>query len=122
MDLAKFTLLEKSILDWISEKYPDPALRSQINKAIVTKREYTGVGWFVDLEIPEPRMLLDSKLISPINGPYIRSPQIEHDGGSILFHENGIIKLLELYANGDRFDKELSQYELFGDEDSPHFA
>ena len=110
---SEFTALERSVLNWILERNPYPALVSQISKAAVTRREHTGVGWFVDLDIPEPRMLLSPEIKSPINGPFIRSPQIEHDGGTILFHKNGVISLLEMYANGGRFDKDLSQYELY---------
>lgn len=113
MDGNRFTALEKSILDWIARTSSDPALKSQINKAIPTNREYTGVGWFVDLEVPQPSTPLDATFKGPINGPMVQSPQIEHSAGSILFHENGFITLLEMYALGDRFEKELSQYELY---------
>ena len=122
MDENRFTVLEKSIFQWIADRYSDSALRSQIEKAVVLKREYTGTGWFVDLEVPEPRTLLDSKLGSPIDGPNIRSPQIEGDGRAMLFHENGVIKLLEIYGNGSHFERDVSQYKLYADEDWSHLA
>ncbi len=115
---GEFTVLEKSILDWIIARNSDPALASQIKSARVAKREYTGAGWFIDLEVPEPRASLKPETTRPIDGPYIRSPQIDHGGGSILFHQNGVITTLEMYANGGRFDKELRHYELHGPEDA----
>ncbi|HTK83282.1 MAG TPA: hypothetical protein VL633_13430 [Bacteroidota bacterium] len=113
MDEKGFTLLEQSILDWIARKTSDSALRSQIENAVPIHREYTGVGWLVDIEVPEPRTRLEANVKNPIDGPCIRSPQIEHRGGSIVFHEHGVITLLELYSYGDRFEKELIRYELY---------
>lgn len=117
MNESKCNDLEISILQWIADRTADPALRSQINTVIVIKREYTGTGWFIDLTVPDPVTPIDPTLNSPILGPCIRSPQIEADGESLLFHENGIIKQLEMYSRGGHFGEKLSEYKLYGYED-----
>lgn len=112
MSELQFSTLEIEILNWIKSKYQNPILTEQINNVAILKREYTGVGWFIDLQVSDSIKPFPTTFSNPIDGPFIRSLHIEYDGGSILFHDNGYITLLELYSNGGKFEKELSDYKL----------
>lgn len=104
--------LEKAILEWIARH--QPSLAHRLATADVVKREHTGAGRYVDLstdactEWDRP----------PVDGPHIVSPQLESDGGSLLWLSGGKPHCLEIYAFGDHFPEDLVQFELF-DSDGP---
>ena len=105
-----FTALEQDVLNWIAKHSTNPAVARQVATARPVAREYTGVGFFVDLEVDAdlPRVSFG---VSPLD-PAIISPQLDCDGGSVLFFEGGLASMLELYANGDTFPEEVESWEL----------
>ena len=50
--------LERAILDWIKQAYEDDALSAQIDAASLTKREWTGAGFYWISTYPTPRRRL----------------------------------------------------------------
>ena len=86
------------------------------------KRDYTGAGFFVDFNIPktlpkiEPNELGDEKVI---HGPFIKSKGVEIGGGCLIFLQYGYIDCLEMYAYGDRFNEQISEFELSGSHKLP---
>ncbi|MEI6222971.1 MAG: hypothetical protein WCP97_09500 [bacterium] len=106
------TQLEKAIRAWFVEN--KPFLNEQFHAATVVKREYSGVGFFFHITVPKtidqiPRSLY---ITSPIDGPMIESKELEYGGQAILFLENGYISMLEIYAFGNSFPKNLQQFQL----------
>ena len=110
----EFNNLEKAILKWTVDKYDDQTLTQQISQLQPVMREYTGCGFFIELTIEGAVTDLNKGKFKGhhINGPAIRSPGIEYDGGSIFFHENGKLTLLEISANGRSFKEAITEFEL----------
>jgi hypothetical protein len=112
-----FTELETAVLEWMATHLAVPHLSEQIHAASVTARDYTKVGFFTSLSVSHDLPAIEAK--SPINGPVIESPGIEHDGGAIVFLDNnGHIQTLEMYANGNRFDETITEFRLKSWEES----
>jgi hypothetical protein len=109
--------LENAIFDWVKSKFQEPTLSKQIESLELLKREYTGCGFYLTLKVNQSAPVLNEDFFKErvIDGPYIQSSGIEDGGGSLLFIENGFISTLELYANGQRFDKDIHEFLLFTD-------
>lgn len=117
--MRELTQLEKDILELLL-KGDDPTLellRRQCKNAIIIKRENTGVGFFIDFEIPKdiPRT---KKNVFEIGDLIADIPGIENEAGFILFIKDGQIKLLEGYTYGEKWPEKIQNYNLkyFGGE------
>ena len=109
--MKEYTQLERAVLDWMADRLAICNLKQQVAAAVVTDREYTGVGSFTILSVSPDLPALQCP--SPISGPVIEAEGIEHGGGAILFHdETGHITELEMYANGDRFAESITTFTL----------
>ena len=119
---ASFNELERAILEHIAKDYSIDSLTRQIQLTTLKKRDYTGVGFFVDFNIPktlpkiEPNELGDEKVI---HGPFINSKGVDIGGGCLIFLQDGYIDCLEMYAYGDRFNEHISEFELSGSHKRP---
>ena len=108
-----YTNFERDLIEWIIEQLSEPTLATQLRAATVTSREYTGAGLFLRLDVPgSARQPLPPGLRSPISGPQIAASSIPNGAGTLLFHEDGIISLLEVYTYTDSLTAELSDYRL----------
>ena len=107
--------LEAAVLNWIRNKYNDSTLSCQIEALVPSSHEYTVVGSYTHFTFPPSIAKLNTTFFPKrvIDGPYIKSPGIEYDGGSVLFTEDGYITCLEIYANGNKFDENTEEFELF---------
>ena len=101
--MKQFSKLERSVLEWMADRLPIPNLKEQIAAAVVTDREYTGVGSFTFLSVPSGLPAVQCP--SPISGPVIEAQGIEHGGAAIIF-------LDDMYANGDHFAESITSFEL----------
>ncbi|MFT3890151.1 MAG: hypothetical protein QM730_00820 [Anaerolineales bacterium] len=113
--MDEFNELEIAIFKWFQENYANHQLSTQLQAAKLKHREWTGVGFFIDLDIPkdlQPINIGDFKKHWPIHGPTLRSADIEYDGGSILWGEAGYIISLEMYAFGDFFKEHVREFSL----------
>ena len=100
--------LESAILAWISSR--KPSLFSRLATAEITRRDYTGVGFYVYLT-PDTGQEWDRP---PVEGPVIASRQLNEGGGSILWLSRGEPCCVEIYAFGDVFPEYLEDFELSG--------
>ena len=83
-----FSELELAILEWLKRTYANDQLTAQIESARFLKRDWTGKGFYVHLEVArelEPIKLDDFKGNWPINGPDLASDDIQHGGGAIVW-------------------------------------
>ena len=106
-----FNQLEQDILRWIKEHDPANGLAAQIDKAVFRSREHTGVGFYVEFDVPEdaPRL---APVADPHSGPEIISRELEFGAGTLLWQKDGRVSCLEIYAYGDRFPETLGEYQL----------
>ncbi len=82
-----------------------------MDKAAFRSREYTGVGFYVNFDVPEdaPRL---APFADPHSGPEITSRELEFGAGTLLWQEDGRASCLEIYAYGDGFPEALGEYKL----------
>ena len=105
------TKLEKEILEWLINKAPE--LGEQIKQCTVSERRYSGAGFFFDLSVPKNIKPLEIK--GTIQGPEIKSKELSHGAGSILFLKDGYIDMLEVFTYADSFPEKLENFELKSD-------
>ncbi len=109
----QFNILEKAILNWITENSKDPSIVAQTKAAQFVERKRTNVGFYVKLAVPEGLGIIGSigkKTV--VNGPGIESEDIEFNGGSLIFCEKGYLDTLEIYANGSFFKENVTNFKL----------
>lgn len=103
--------LEESIVNWYKTKFPE--LRQQFESSKVKKREYSGAGFFIYyLSKSDNKPVVFNLSSKSLNGPNIESSDLEYGGGSLLFFEDGIVKMIELFSYGDIFPQKLTNYTL----------
>jgi len=103
MSENEFTELEMSVLDMILSKNDEvsKSLKNQLLNSKVGKREYTGVGFFTDIEVKKGISPLKGKLNLYLGKVHAEIPGIAHGAGFILFVKNGFLSMLEGYTYGE---------------------
>ena len=104
--------LERDILNWIAARCGDQSLAEQCRQATAPFREYTGVGVFVTLEVPESVEVCGLARAPEVPYPYVNSPDLEYGAGCVLFLEDGRLDTLEIFAYGDSFPEDIDDYVL----------
>lgn len=102
--------LEKDVLDWISVNNACQALRSQLARVTVKKRDYMRTGFFIYFEVPDDAARVDTGFRARC--PDIQAPDLIQGAGSSLLMRDGRVHYLELYAKGGFFPRELASYSL----------
>jgi hypothetical protein len=92
-----FTSFERAIIDWFINHSTHPAVANQLRSASLASREYTGAGLYLNITVAAQDRIPPS-VASPINGPEIRSIEIENGAGSLLFHNDGTIEFVEVFT------------------------
>jgi len=94
------------------------ALRQQLIAASVSRRQFTGVGFFVDFAVPESVSRLDTLLGTEPDfelgdvGVIFEDPNVEV--GLVLFVRGGRINMFEGYTYGDEtWPEPQGRYRLF---------
>ena len=108
--------LEQAILDWIAGR--QLSLAGRISAGEVKRRVHTGAGFYVYL-VGEVEAGWDRP---PVDGPVIRSPQLDAGGGSTLWLSRGSPSCLEIYSFGNHFPEHLDEFELSSSDGSAQFA
>jgi len=80
-----------------------PQIRSVIDARPISSRILSKIKSFVKPEI---------KKNFALDGPFIKSEDIELNGGSVLFCKDGYINYLEMYAFGHLFKEHVGNFEL----------
>ena len=100
--MIKFEKIIEQIMDVILKGETESLniLRKQYEKCSISKIEKSSVGCYVEFKIKGDVIPL-SKKDAYIEDVYLTCNNTEIEVGSILFIENGVISLLELYTYGD---------------------
>ena len=109
------TSLEKAVLDLLLEKQGEPfdTIRQQLVHATVTKREFTGVGFFTDFALPENaavRRDLPDATIGDIGAEF---PGLQHGAGFLLFIRGGTVSMLEGYTYDESWPTSSDEFRVY---------
>lgn len=107
--MTELTGLENAVLEALltGEDEELAVLRKQANKAKVSSREMTGVGFFTQFFLPpDVERLANSSTfkLGDVNGI---AENVRHGLGFVLYIENGIISALEGYTYDEPWPKEV---------------
>lgn len=101
-DMPSFpTEFELRVLHTLVRGDPEERLLSdQIASATVTSRDYSGVGLFVNFEIPAaiPRLKTSNRYIEETPKVHLHHPALSSGAGALLWLKDGLISTLECYA------------------------
>jgi hypothetical protein len=92
--------MEAALLQGIAAFYPDDALAGQISQCRVTRREYSGCGFFTTLVVPSDSPCIVTKE-RYLNGGDVEAAGLSDGAGSILFIKDGLLDFLEVFAYAD---------------------
>ena len=89
----------------------DRDLVAQLQGITATKREPTGVGLYVHLEvrIDAPRSVLGKAPVGNVSG---KCPELADGFGAVAFVENGVLSLLEFFTFDEPWPDHITSYEL----------
>lgn len=114
----QFNDLEKSVILWFESNYGDTNLIAQLEAARLKKREWTRVGFYVELEIPKNIAPVSFPIFGqenfPLKGPNIKSDDIEFGATTLLWGKNGYIGFIEMAAFGSFFKEHIGCFKLEG--------
>lgn len=100
MQVSSLNGFEKAALDFLTRGEDErlQVLRKQLGKLQVKERDFTGVGFFSELEVAEPSPSLAIKKNLVIGDVYAEIEEMEHGVGFLLFVEDGRMKTLECFS------------------------
>ncbi|MFN6433012.1 hypothetical protein ACK3HN_17535 [Eubacterium callanderi] len=98
--------MEKEVVTLIFRDYPD--LRDQINKARITNRIFTGVGFFTKYD-KKDILCEEEMIISDVGAILNNSIEV----GFVFFIRKEGNPSLECYTYGDPFPDQIESYEAF---------
>ena len=116
-----FNALELAVLDWYRTHYNNDRLTAQINSARLVERDWTKHGFYITFEIDKQLLALILNDFSGLNhhgarwpliGPFIISPDIDIEAGSMLWGKDGYINCIEMFTFGDFFNEKISEFIL----------
>lgn len=89
----------------------DRALIDQLEGITATKRERTGVGLYVNLEVraDAPRSALGKAAVGNVSG---KCPELADGFGAVAFVENGALSLLEFFTFDEPWPDRMLSFEL----------
>lgn len=118
MNENTLTSLERESLELFlsPENCPDEKLRRQLDAISVRSREETGVGMFVEFEVPS-EVASDNRTRQVFSNLSGEMPELKHGFGGVLYVENGLLSALEFFTYDESWPKQPKQYQLSLDED-----
>ena len=109
------TPLEKSVLDKLLDKPGETfdTLRRQVSLAKVSKRQFSGVGFFTEFALPGEAQVsrnVDDMTLGDVGAEV---PGLEHGAGFVLFIRKGTISMLEGYTYDEKWPERTDGFRLF---------
>jgi hypothetical protein len=111
-----FNEFETAIFAWFKQNYPKANLGPKLDSAKLTERQWTKVGFFVYFEVDRslPWINLEKREgVFLLDGPYIKSDDVDLGGSSILWGRDGYLNCLEIYAFGEYCYEEIKSFEFY---------
>ena len=106
---------EKAVLDALLEKRHEPfaTIRQQLAHVTVTKREFTGVGFFTEFALPVDapvRRDLPDDTIGDVGAEFLG---LQHGAGFLLFIRGGRVSMLEGYTYGEAWPSNTNEFRVY---------
>ena len=97
------TPLERAVVHTMLDKQGEPfdTIRQQLAHASVTKREFTGVGFFTEFALPADVSVSRDLPDETIGGVGASFPSVQHGAGFLLFIRSGVVTMLEGFTYAD---------------------
>lgn len=117
-----FTSLESQVLEWLlSGEAPVLALlRDQLATSRVQSRDFTGVGFYLNIELPTTNKRIHEVLEVKQDfcfgdvGAYLEADDRIQEVGFLLWIKNGYLDSLEAYTYGlEKWPEEVNSFRLF---------
>ena len=102
-----FKNMENEVLLLILREYP--VLLNKLKQSHITKREFTGVGFYSNFESKDDIIYGDDMQISDVGGRINNSLHV----GFLLFVKKGKLDFLECFTYGDPWPENIESYEIF---------
>jgi hypothetical protein len=107
--MTGLTTLEEQVLEMLLRGQDEvlDVLRQQVKDAQVSSREFTGVGFFTNFEVPAevPRVRARPKFeLGDVNG---MADNVKHGLGFLLFVNDGALSMLEGYTYDEPWPDEI---------------
>jgi hypothetical protein len=110
------TPLEKAVIAALLEKSGEPfdTARRQLEHASITKREFTGVGFFTEFAIADDAPVRKDLPDATLGNVGADLPGVQHGVGFLLFIRGGVVTMLEgyTYAN-DQWPERIDEFRVF---------
>jgi len=109
------TTLEKAVLEKLLERRGEPfdTLRRQVSCASVSKREFSGVGFFTEFALPASAQVARDVPDMTIGDVGAEIPTLEHGAGFVLFIRGGVVTMLEGYTYDESWPENTDEFKLF---------
>jgi hypothetical protein len=110
------TPLEKAVIGALLEKSGEPfdTAREQLEHASVTKREFTGVGFFTEFAIADHASIRRDLPDATLGNVRAELPGLEHGAGFLLFIRGGVVTMLEGYTYvDDQWPERIDEFRVF---------
>jgi hypothetical protein len=109
------TPLEKSVLEMLLDGSDEAfdTLKQQLNCATVTKREFTGVGFFTNFAVPNDAQIKRNVSDMTLGGVRAEFPGLKHGAGFLLFIREGVITMLEGFTYDEDWPENTDDFKLF---------
>ena len=98
MKLSEF---EKNLIAaLIQGDQKEKVIHSQLDGAIVKKRDYTGVGFYTEIQVPKKRERLSksNRYIEETPKVHLEHPKLSDGAGALLWFKDGYVDTLECYT------------------------
>ena len=110
-----FTPLENAVLDTLLDRPGEPyeTIRRQLSFATVSRREFTGVGFFTDFVLSSDAPVGRDLPNMEIGGVGAELPGVKHGAGFLLFVRTGVVSMLEGYTYGEDWPVHIDEFRIF---------
>jgi hypothetical protein len=91
------TPLEKAVIDLLLDKRGEPfeTVREQLRHATVSKREFSGVGFFTEFALSSDATVRRDLPDATIGDVGAQVSGLQHGAGFVLFIRGGVVTMLE---------------------------
>src|SRR5262245_18245908 len=110
--MEPLTTFERSVLEKLLEgEHPVlDALRAQLPAAVVERREWTGVGFFTSLHVPDNAPRPPSAGNLHVGGVHGEIPGLAHGAGFVVFVNDGRMTCLEGFSYDEPWNEQPSEF------------